>query len=154
MQRLWQAPDRRVVSVREIWSSVACGEQSDTRAMTMDTALALYGIPNCGTVKKARAWLEARGIDYAFHDYKKVGVPAEKLETWAQALGWEAVINRAGMTFRKLPDDAKAGLDASKAITLMVAQPSMIKRPIVEHAGGLLVGFKEAEWAKVFTPDR
>lgn len=106
----------------------------------------LYGIPNCDTVKKARAWLDGRGIAYAFHDYKKAGITGDKLTGWLDVAGWETVLNRAGTTFKKLPDTAKANLDPAKAIALMLAQPSMIKRPIVEHDGGLLVGFKEAEW--------
>ncbi|MFV0294634.1 MAG: arsenate reductase [Hyphomicrobiaceae bacterium] len=110
----------------------------------------VYGIPNCGTVKKARTWLEEHGIDYTFHDYKKAGVTAAKLERWSKEAGWEAVINRQGQTFRKLPDDAKAGLTKTKAITLMREQPSMIRRPIVEHDGKLLVGFKEPEWQDAF----
>ncbi len=105
-----------------------------------------YGIPNCDTVKKARAWLDARGIAYAFHDYKKEGADPARLKFWVDAKGWEMLLNRAGTTFRKLPDDAKDGIDAAKAIVLMVEHPSTIKRPVVEHRGGLLVGFKEAEW--------
>jgi len=112
--------------------------------------ITLYGIPNCSTVKKARVWLEERGVDYAFHDYKKAGADAVKLEGWIAEAGLDKVLNRAGMTFRKLPDDAKADLDAAKAVALMVAQPSCIKRPIVEHEGGLLVGFVEKEWAAVW----
>ncbi len=107
----------------------------------------LYGIPNCDTVKKARAWLDARAIGYDFHDYKKAGADARKLGVWCDALGWETVLNRAGTTFRKLPDADKTGLDPKRAIALMLAQPSMIKRPIVEHDGGLLAGFNDAEWA-------
>jgi len=109
-------------------------------------SIPFYGIPNCDTVKKARVWLDAQGIGYAFHDYKKEGAPAAKLERWVAEKGWETILNRAGTTFRKLPDETKAGLDAGKAIALMVEQPSMIKRPVVEHPGGLLVGFKPAEW--------
>lgn len=109
-------------------------------------SLVLYGISNCDTVKKARGWLDAKGIAYAFHDYKKAGIEADRLGGWCEALGWETVLNRAGTTFRKLPDAAKSGLDQRKAIGLMLEQPSMIKRPIAEHARGLLVGFKEAEW--------
>ncbi len=110
-------------------------------------SLTLYGIPNCDTVKKARTWLEANGIAYTFHDYKKAGADPAKLASWCQAAGWEKVLNRAGTTFRKLPDADKADLDASKAVTLMAANPSCIKRPIVEYPGGLLVGFKLDEWA-------
>jgi len=108
--------------------------------------ITLYGIPNCDTVKKARSWLDQKGISYAFHDYKKAGAEASKLQAWCDAMGWETVLNRAGTTFKKLPDDEKANLDQNKAIALMVAQPSMIKRPVVEHPGGLLVGFKLPEW--------
>jgi Spx/MgsR family transcriptional regulator len=110
--------------------------------------ITLYGIPNCDTVKKARTWLEARGLAYTFHDYKKQGADPAKLAAWVAAAGWEVVLNRAGTTFRKLPEEAREGLDAVKAVALMAANPSCIKRPVVEHPGGLLVGFKEAEWAK------
>ncbi len=106
----------------------------------------LYGIPNCDTVKKARTWLDAKGIGYTFHDYKKQGADAAKLERWVADAGWEKLLNRAGTTFRKLPEADKADLDAVKAVGVMVAYPSCIKRPVVEHPGGLLVGFKEAEW--------
>ena len=105
-----------------------------------------YGIPNCDTVKKARVWLDGQGIAFTFHDYKKEGADPEKLRQWVDAKGWELILNRAGTTFKKLPDAAKADLNADKAIALMVEQPSMIKRPVVEYPGGLLVGFKEAEW--------
>jgi len=108
--------------------------------------LTLYGIPNCDTVKKARAWLDARGTAYAFHDYKKAGVDEGDLRRWIDALGWETVLNRAGTTFRKLPDAAKTDMGADKAVALMLAQPSMIKRPIVEGDGALLVGFKPEAW--------
>lgn len=108
--------------------------------------ITLYGIPNCDTVKKARTWLDTQGIAYAFHDYKKAGADAEKLAAWCAAAGWDKVLNRAGTTFKKLPDADKADLDAAKAVSLMLANPSCIKRPIVEHPGGLLVGFKPDEW--------
>lgn len=110
-------------------------------------SLILYGIPNCDTVKKARAWLDGRGIAYDFHDYKKAGADAGKLASWCAVAGWDKVLNRAGTTFKKLPDADKTDLDQAKAVALMVANPSCIKRPIVEHPGGLLVGFKDAEWA-------
>lgn len=113
-------------------------------------SVTLYGIPNCDTVKKARVWLDGRGIAYAFHDYKKAGADAAKLESWCAAKGWEIILNRAGTTFKKLPDDAKADLDEVKAIALMLEQPSMIKRPVVEYSGGLLVGFKVPEWEAAF----
>ncbi len=110
----------------------------------------LYGIPNCDTVKKARSWLDANDIAYDFHDYKKSGADAGKLAAWCDAKGWETILNRAGTTFRKLPDADKADLDRTKAIRLMTEQPSMIKRPVVEHGGGLLVGFKQPEWEEAF----
>lgn len=109
-------------------------------------SVTLYGIPNCDTVKKARNWLEAQDISYAFHDYKKAGVDPVLLGQWCDAAGWDKVLNRAGTTFRKLPDSDKEGLDRERAIALMVANPSCIKRPIVAYPGGVLVGFKEAEW--------
>ncbi len=108
--------------------------------------ITLYGIPNCDTVKKARDWLDGHGIAYAFHDYKKQGADPDKLAHWAGQAGWEKILNRAGTTFKKLPDADKDGLDERKAVALMAANPSCIKRPVVEHAGGLLVGFKEPEW--------
>jgi len=110
-------------------------------------AITLYGIPNCDTVKKARAWLDARGIAHTFHDYKKQGADPSQLADWCEKAGWEKVLNRSGPTFRKLPDADKENLDAAKAVRVMAANTSCIKRPIVEHAGGLLVGFREAEWA-------
>lgn len=113
-------------------------------------AVILYGIPNCDTVKKARSWLDAQGIAYEFHDYKKAGADPAKLEAWVGEKGWEVVLNRAGTTFRKLDDGQKQGLDAHKVVALMAEQPSMIKRPVVEYPGGLLVGFKEPEWAAAF----
>lgn len=113
-------------------------------------AITLYGIPNCDTVKKARTWLDKQGIAYEFHDYKKAGVTAAKVKGWCKELGWETVLNRAGTTFRKLPDEAKEGLTQAKAIALMVEQPSMIKRPIVERDVGLLIGFKQPEWEAAF----
>ena len=108
--------------------------------------IAFYGIPNCDTVKKARTWLDAKGIGYAFHDYKKEGADPAKLAAWSDAVGWEALLNRRGTTFRALPDADKAGIDRAKALRLMQASPSMIKRPVVEHPGGLLVGFVPGEW--------
>ena len=110
----------------------------------------LYGIPNCNTVKKARVWLDGKGIAYTFHDYKKAGADADKMATWCDATGWETILNRAGTTFKKLPDANKADLTQAKAIKLMLEQPSMIRRPVVEHPGGLLVGFKLPEWDATF----
>jgi len=106
----------------------------------------MFGIPNCDTIKKARGWLDARDTPYAFHDYKKAGVDEAALRRWVAALGWETVLNRAGTTFRKLPDADRADLDADRAIALMMAQPSMIKRPILEGDGVLLAGFSPAAW--------
>jgi Spx/MgsR family transcriptional regulator len=110
--------------------------------------ITLYGIPNCDTVKKARTWLEARGLAYIFHDYKKAGASADKLAGWIAAAGLNTVLNRAGTTFKKLPEERREGLDEAGAIVLMVEAPSMIKRPVVEYPGGLLVGFKVEEWEK------
>jgi arsenate reductase len=104
--------------------------------------ITIYGIKNCDTMKKARAWLDKRGVEYAFHDYKTAGIDRAQLEQWCKKVGWEALLSRAGTTFRKLPDKDKNGLDAKKAIALMLAQPSMIKRPVLGLARGkLLVGF-------------
>jgi arsenate reductase len=114
-------------------------------------SLTLYGIPNCDTVKKARDWLDQRKIAFSFHDYKKAGIDRATLAGWVDTLGWEVVLNRAGTTFRKLPEAERSDLDSEKAIGLMMTQPSMIKRPVVVHPGGLLVGFKPDEWVKVFS---
>lgn len=110
----------------------------------------LYGIPNCDTVKKARTWLGERGIEYVFHDYKKQGADPGKVADWVAQAGLDRVLNRAGTTFRKLPDAVKTDLGGDEAVALMVAQPSCIKRPIVEHDGGLLVGFRPDEWERAF----
>lgn len=107
----------------------------------------LYGIRNCDTVKKARRWLDDAGVAYAFHDYKVAGIERHRLERWTAELRWERLINRSGTTFRKLPDADKAGLDATGAIALMLEQPSMIRRPVVEHPGGIIVGFDERGFA-------
>jgi len=109
----------------------------------MAKQVTIYGIKNCDTMKKARAWLEKQGVDYAFHDYKTAGVEPEKLERWSKKAGWETLLNKAGTTFKKLPDKDREGLTEKKALTLMLKQPSMIKRPVLELPGGrLLVGFK------------
>lgn len=104
--------------------------------------LTMYGIKNCDTVKKARGWLDAHNIAYDFHDYKSAGIDADRLRGWCDELGWESVLNRAGTTFRKLPDADKAGLDQDKAIALMLAQPSMIKRPMLDLGDRRIAGFK------------
>ena len=120
-----------------------------------DVAITIYGIKNCDTMKKARAWLDKYGIDYAFHDYKSAGIDKDKLEDWAKKAGWEAIINRAGLTFKKLPDKDKQGLTEKKAIALMLKQPSMIKRPVLELSGGkLLVGFKPDDYSAAFAARR
>jgi Spx/MgsR family transcriptional regulator len=111
--------------------------------------MTMYGIKNCDTIKKARAWLEARGADYRFHDYKAEGIARDKLEGWCRIVGWETVLNRAGTTFRKLPEADKAGLDEKRAVALMLAQPSMIKRPVLEAGRNLLVGFKPEQYTEV-----
>ncbi len=102
----------------------------------------LYGIRNCDTMKKARAWLDAHGVAYAFHDYKASGIDAARLDDWIGRVGWEILLNRAGTTFRKLPEADRADIDAAKATALMLAQPSMIKRPVLDTGDVLLVGFK------------
>jgi Spx/MgsR family transcriptional regulator len=111
----------------------------------------LHGIKNCDTMKKARAWLGANGIDYTFHDYKVEGVEKAKLERWCRECGWEVVLNRAGTTFRALPEADKQISGASAAIKLMLAQPSMIKRPVLEHGGKILIGFKPDIYAQFFS---
>lgn len=114
------------------------------------STITLYGIPNCDTVKRARAWLQAQGRDVAFHDFKKGGVPADRLDAWAQAVGWERLVNRSGTTWRKLDDAVRAAvIDAASAKRLMRDQASVIKRPVVEWPdGAVTVGFDAAEWAK------
>lgn len=110
----------------------------------------LYGIRNCDTMKKAWTWLDEHGVAYAFHDYKKEGIDRAKLEAWTGQVGWDVLLNRAGTTFRKLPDPDRANLTVEKAIGLMQAQPSMIKRPVLEAKGRLLVGFKPGDYEQVF----
>jgi len=112
--------------------------------------ITIYGIKNCDTMKKARAWLDKHKVDYVFHDYKTAGIERAKLEGWAKKAGWETVINRAGLTFKKLPDKDKEGVTEKKAIALMLKQPSMIKRPVLELPGGkILVGFKPDDYARL-----
>jgi arsenate reductase (glutaredoxin) len=110
--------------------------------------ITIYGIKNCDTMKKARAWLDGHGVKYDFHDYKSAGIAKDKLKAWSDKLGWETLLNRAGTTFRKLPDADKEGLTERKALALMLAQPSMIKRPVLESGGKLLVGFSADAYAK------
>jgi arsenate reductase (glutaredoxin) len=117
-----------------------------TKAKTKDVTI--YGIKNCDTMKKARAWLETNGIPHTFHDYKTAGIERERLEGWAQAVGWETLMNRAGQTFRKLIEKDKENLTEKKAIKLLLDMPSMIKRPVLDVGGKLLVGFKPADYEK------
>ncbi len=110
----------------------------------------IYGIKNCDTMKKARAWLDTHGVEYGFHDYKASGIDAATLGRWAAEVGWETLLNRAGTTFRKLPDAQKNDLTERKAIALMMEQPSMIKRPVLQVGKRILVGFKPEIYAKSF----
>lgn len=110
----------------------------------------VYGIPNCDTMKKARAWLDARGVAYEFHDYKKRGIDAATLAGWVERLGWEKLLNRAGTTFRALEQADKTDIDAAKAVALLVTNPSMIKRPVLVDGDTLLVGFKPEDYAATF----
>jgi len=110
----------------------------------------IYGIKNCDTMKKARAWLDKRGVAYEFHDYKVGGIERKKLEAWSKEVGWEILLNRAGTTFRKLSEKEREGITEKKAIALMLAQPSMIKRPVLEADGKLLVGFKPEIYEQAF----
>jgi Spx/MgsR family transcriptional regulator len=112
--------------------------------------ITIYGIKNCDTMKKARTWLDVQGIAYGFHDYKAAGITRDHLQRWVKELGWEVLLNRAGTTFRNLPDADKQNLDADKAIALMMAQPSMIKRPVLDLGKSLLVGFKPELYARAF----
>ena len=116
----------------------------------MTNPVTIHGIKACDTMKKARDWLDGHGVAYGFHDYKAVGVTRDLLEAWSAKVGWETLLNRAGTTFRKLPDADKDGLDQAKAIRLMLAQPSMIKRPVLDIGGALIVGFKPADYAAAF----
>jgi arsenate reductase len=117
-------------------------------AMAKGRTITIYGIKNCDTMKKARAWLDKQGVAYAFHDYKTEGIDRARLEGWARAVGWETLLNRAGTTFRKLPEQDKDVLTEKRAIALMLGQPSMIKRPVLDVGGKLLVGFKPETYEK------
>ena len=115
--------------------------------------ITVYGIKNCDTMKKARAWLDQHRVAYEFHDYKTAGIDRERLEKWSKKVGWETLLNRAGTTFKKLPDKDKDGVTEKKAIALMLAQPSMIKRPVLDLGGGkLLVGFKPELYGSALGP--
>jgi Spx/MgsR family transcriptional regulator len=115
--------------------------------MAKTGTVTIYGIKNCDTMKKARAWLDKHGVAYAFHDYKTAGIERPRLEGWARELGWEKLLNRAGTTFRKLPEKDREGLTEKTAIALMLAQPAMIKRPVLDLGARRLVGFKPADYA-------
>jgi arsenate reductase len=117
---------------------------------TKSETVTIYGIKNCDTMKKARAWLDQHAVAYAFHDYKSAGVDRAVLEGWTRAVGWEVLLNRAGTTFRKLPDTDRAGLTEKKAVALMLDQPSMIKRPVLHVGGTLIVGFSPETYANAF----
>jgi arsenate reductase len=110
----------------------------------------LYGIPNCDTMKKARAWLASHGVAFVFHDYKKLGIDRDRIDDWCREVGWESLLNRAGTTFRKLPEHTRRDLDAQKAVALMLEQPSMIRRPVLESASGIEVGFRPDRYARIF----
>ena len=114
--------------------------------MTKAKPVTIYGIKNCDTMKKARAWLDGHGVAYGFHDYKAAGIERGRLEGWARSVGWETLLNRAGTTFRKLPDDRKEGITGPRALALMLEQPSMIKRPVLEVGGRVIVGFDPATY--------
>jgi Spx/MgsR family transcriptional regulator len=121
----------------------------------MAVPITIYGIKNCDTMKKARAWLDKHGIDYSIHDYKTAGIERERLERWEKKIGWKTLLNPAGTTFRKLSDKDKNGLDARKAVALMLAQPSVIKRPVLDLGGGkLLVGFAPEQYEAVLEARR
>ena len=118
--------------------------------MTSAKPVTIYGIKACDTMKKARVWLDTHGVAHAFHDYKVVGIDQATLKRWAGQVGWEKLLNRSGTTFRKLPDLDRDNIDEAKAIRLMIAQPSMIKRPVLDMGGDLLVGFKPEQYAARF----
>jgi arsenate reductase len=113
----------------------------------MTQRITIYGIKACDTMKRARAWLDSRGLAYAFHDYKVQGRDRAALQAWVNGVGWEVLLNRAGTTFRKLPESGKANLDSEKAVALMLAQPSMIKRPVLQAGAALIVGFTPEKYA-------
>ena len=137
---------RRAISrIAKLLNNAECVRTAMTKSTT------IYGIKNCDTMKKARAWLDSHGVAYSFHDYKTAGISKDKLKCWADELGWETLLNRAGTTFRKLPDADKEGLNQQKALALMLAQPSMVKRPVLEVSGKLLVGFRPEIYAKEVT---
>jgi Spx/MgsR family transcriptional regulator len=109
----------------------------------------IYGIPNCDTMKKARRWLEANGVEYTFHDYRKLGVPEKKLRAWVKQAGWETVLNKRGTTWRKLDDEVRNSIDTESAIRIMLEYPAIIKRPVLESGSQLLIGFKENDYQQL-----
>ncbi|ASL41207.1 MULTISPECIES: ArsC family reductase [Acetobacter] len=116
----------------------------------MSATITIYGIKSCDTMRKAMKWLEAHSVAYSFHDYKKQGIDTATLKQWAQNVGWEKLLNKAGTTFRKLPDSEKENIDESRALALMVAYPSLIKRPVLDREGEITVGFKPEVYADLF----
>ena len=116
----------------------------------MTAAVTLYGISNCDTIKKARIWLQENAIDYRFHDYRKQGVDGERLQSMALQLGWEVMLNRRGTTWRVLPDSVKEPIDEDSALQLMLNNPAIIKRPILERHGDLHIGFKPQQYQEIF----
>ncbi|MRI32037.1 ArsC family reductase [Endozoicomonas sp. OPT23] len=110
----------------------------------------LYGISNCDTIRKAKKWLDAAGVEYTFHDYRKNGLDRDQLESWSKELGWEALLNKRGTTWRKLPDDVKASVDESSAIELMLEQPAMIKRPLLDNGSTKALGFSDKQYSELF----
>jgi arsenate reductase len=128
----------------------AAGDERGGAGVAKTKAVTIFGIRNCDTMKKARAWLDERGIAYAFHDYKAAGIGGGVLQRWARVVGWETLLNRAGTTFRKLPETDKVGLTEQKAIALMLTQPAIVKRPVLDVGGDLIVGFKPETYAKAF----
>ena len=116
----------------------------------MKKTVVIYGIPNCETMKKARKWLEAHNVDYEFHDYKKSGIDAERLQAWEAELGWETLLNRRGMMWRRVPDEVKAAINREGALDLMLETPSIIKRPVLDTGSALHVGFKPEIYTEIF----
>jgi arsenate reductase len=138
-------PSRAAMQALPSVSDFEIVDQETSRESPMVT---IYGIPNCDTTKKARAWLSAKDVAHDFHDYKVAGIDRARLQRWAKEVGWEILFNRAGTTFRGLPDADKEGIDEAKAIALMLAHTSLIKRPVLEFDGPLLVGFKPERYAE------
>jgi arsenate reductase len=146
------APNARVLS-KVVPGRIVNGFQAlradlETEGKDLGMSITIYGIKNCDTMKKARAWLDGHGVAYDFHDYKAAGIARDRLARWSEEVGWETLLNRAGTTFRKLPDADKDGLTGKKALALMLEQPSMIKRPVLELGGRIVVGFRPEVYAR------